>query len=76
MVNILSGTTGQAIDMGLAETERASQARRGIARVLSTARKRDGMVVRTVAGLPVAIGSHTRADGLSSVTQLVRNPAV
>jgi hypothetical protein len=47
-----------------------------MARIMSTAQRRDGMVVRTVAGLPVAIGSDVRAHGLSNVTQLVRNPAV
>ncbi len=76
MVNIVSGTTGQANETGLGETELATRAQRGMARILSTARKRDGMAVRTVAGLPVVIGSNIQADGLSNVTRLVRNPGV
>jgi hypothetical protein len=76
MANIVSGTTGPAIEKGLGETERASRAQRGMARILSTAQKRDGMAVRTVAGLPVLIGTGTQAGGLSNVTRLVRNPGV
>jgi hypothetical protein len=53
------------------EAEQAG-AGRAMARLLGTARKRDGMVVRTVAGLPVSIGSDTRAVGFSGVTRLVR----
>jgi hypothetical protein len=76
MENILSGTTGPEMDMGSADTARASQGQRGMARILSTAQKRDGMAVRTVAGLPVLIGTGTQAGGLSNVTRLVRNPGV
>ncbi len=43
-----------------------------VARLLGTARKRDGMVVRTVGGLPVAIGGDTRALGFSRATRVVR----
>jgi hypothetical protein len=37
MENILSGTTGPEMDMGSADTARASQGQRGMARILSTA---------------------------------------
>ena len=50
----------------IAEAEqgrRAPGTERAVARLLGTARKRDGMVVRTVAGLPVGIGGDTGAVG-------------
>jgi hypothetical protein len=53
------------------EAEQAGTDRR-VVRMVGTARKRAGMVVRTVAGLPVGIGGDTRALGFSGVTRPVR----
>jgi hypothetical protein len=75
MATIFSGATGQAIGIRVARENggtRAAGAERAVARMLGTARKRDGMVVRTVAGLPVSIGGDTRALGFSNVTRVVR----
>jgi hypothetical protein len=55
---------------------RAAGGGRAMARLLGTARKRDGMVVRTVAGLPVSIGSDTRPVRFSGLTRLVRTLGV
>jgi hypothetical protein len=43
-----------------------------VVRMLRTTRKRDGMEVGTVAGLPIGIRGDTRALGFSGVTRLVR----
>jgi hypothetical protein len=74
------GRLAKAADtLRLAEAQhgrRAADAERVVARLLGTARKQDGMVVRTVAGLPISIGGDTRLVGFSSVTHLVRAPGV
>jgi hypothetical protein len=74
MATVLSDAMGITTGVGLArEIGRGRMsAEQPVARLLGTARKRDGMVVRTVAGLPVAIGGDTRAPGFSRATRVVR----
>jgi hypothetical protein len=74
MATVLSDAMGITTGVGLArEIGRGRMsAEQPVARLLGTARKRDGMVVRTVAGLPVGIGSDTRPVRFSGVTRLVR----
>lgn len=64
----------QHVRLAEAERGRRTTAERTVARLLGTARKGDGMVVRTVAGLPVGIGGDTRTLGFSGMTRLVRTP--
>jgi hypothetical protein len=43
-------------------------------RALTTARRTKGMTIRTIAGLPVVIGSEVGIPGLTGGTAFVRNP--